>query len=322
MSFNDIKGQDKAISFLKTSIANNRVSHAYIFLGPNSVGRKLAALNFAKALNCQSESRERPCDQCSSCKKIEAANHPDISLLRLEKPDASIKIDSIRELIRSVGLKSYEARKKVYIIDEAESMTQEASNALLKTLEEPPPDTILILIVESLNAMLPTIVSRSQVVKFFALGIDETKRILAKDHKIDDVMAHILAHLSAGRLGEAMKYKDEDLFEKRNKILNQIANKTFFDSDFDGLSRSDLKLCLDIMLSWYRDILIVSAEVDDSSMLVNIDRRDSVVLEAKILGLNRLDSIIKQIILTNSFLDENANPKLAMSVLGVNICTK
>ncbi len=319
MSFKDIRGQDKAVLFLKNSIANNRVAHAYIFLGPSGVGKKYSALNFAKALNCQAEEAERPCDQCVFCRKIDSGIHPDVFLVAPEKEGASTGIDRVREVIRSIGLKPYEARYKVYIIDDAGSMTADAENALLKTLEEPPPESVLILIAESAQDLFSTIISRSQVVRFSALTIDEVKGILTEVYKVDEPRAHILARLFSGSLGEALKHKDANFFEKRSRIIDGLLNKTLFDSDFEGISRQELKLYLDIMLTWYRDMLIAKTGFAQRSALVNVDKEDLISSQAKSRDFGYIDSVIRQIILTTSFLDQNANQKLAMNVLGVKI---
>ncbi|MBI5144122.1 MAG: DNA polymerase III subunit delta' [Candidatus Omnitrophica bacterium] len=322
MSFKDIKGQDSAIRFLNGALENNRVSHAYIFLGPSGVGKKLTALNFAKALNCKSETR--PCDNCISCKKINNLNHPDIFLLKQDEKSLSIKIDKVREMIWSIGLKPYEGKKKVYIIDGADFMTQESSNALLKTLEEPPSESVLILIAEDLGTLFRTIVSRSQIVRFFPLRTEAIEEILVKVYKIDSVKAHILSHLACGSLGNALEFKDEGLFDKRSALLAGLSNNTFFDSDFDGVSKDDLKLYLGLMLAWYRDILITKIGLGDSA-LINIDRIDAIVSQAKRLDYDHIDSAIREVISTTAFLDQNANAKLAMGALGMKIgeiCTR
>lgn len=291
MSFKDIKGQNSAIDFLKNSSVSGRTSHAYIFLGPSGVGRKLTALNFAKFLNCHAPDDNRPCDECPSCRKVDSRNHPDIFLVSPEKSGSSIGIDKIRTVIKNVGLKPYEAGTKVYIIDDASSMTQEAQNALLKTLEEPPSDSVLIFISDKSGGLLSTIESRCQIVKFFSIDA-------------------------------ALKYKDEKLLKKRLQILDGITDGSLFDSDFEGLSKPDLRSYLDIMLTWYRDILVTKADPTLKSLLVNADRTRIIEEEALRMDFAFLDKAIKQIILTGQFLDQNINPKLAMSTLGACICTK
>lgn len=326
MSFAKIRGQDSAIFFLKASLKNNRLSHAYIFCGPEGSGKFLAALNFAKAIICQDAVSCEPCDKCPSCQKIDARSHPDIFVLRPEKEGSSVKIDDIRQIIKDIYLKPFEAKKKIYIIDEAHNMKHEASNALLKTLEEPPTDSVLILLTDNLKSLFHTIVSRSQVVRFYPLKADEIKDILMKEHSVDEPKAHVLSRLASGRLGEAIKYKDEDLFQSRTMIINKISKRSLMDLSFDEFSKEKMKLCLNIMLTWFRDILSAKAGVDDS-MLVNIDKKEVILEETKKLSFEYLEGIINDIIMTLSYLEQNANAKLAMSVLGLKLnerqlCTK
>lgn len=319
MSFAKIRGQDNALSFLKASLKNNRLSHAYIFCGPEGSGKFLAALNFAKVIMCQNALSCEPCDKCPSCKKIDAKSHPDLFVLRPEKEGGSVKIDDIRQLIKDIYLKPFEAKKKVYIIDEAQSMKHEAANALLKTLEEPPTDSMLILITDNLKSLFHTIVSRSQVVRFYPLKADVIKDILIKEHALEEYKAHVLSKLASGRLGEAVKYKDDNLFQNRSLIINKVSKRSLSELSFDELPKQDLKLCLNIMLTWFRDILSAKAGVDDS-MLVNIDKKDMISSEAGKLSFKYLEDIINSIILTLGYLDQNANAKLAMNVLNLKIC--
>jgi DNA polymerase-3 subunit delta' len=297
---------------------NSRVAHAYIFLGPKGVGKTLTAVNFAKALNCLASVDNEACDACISCRKINNSNHPDIFFVKPEKEGASIKIDSIRGLIKDINLKPYEGRKKVYVIDGADLMTQEASNALLKTLEAPPSDSVVILISENLNLLFRTIISRSQVVRFFPLGAEEVKNILAREYAVEDAQARVLAHLSSGKLGEAIKYKDEDVFKKRSKIITAMLNRALFDMDLEKSAREDLRTYLDIMLTWYRDILAAKSGAGQDS-LINLDKKDDILREASNLDIDYLDKVINQIMLTSSYLDQNANAKLVMSVLAAKI---
>ncbi|EFK94955.1 DNA polymerase III delta prime subunit, partial [sediment metagenome] len=218
VSFGDIRGQDRALSFLRGVLAGGRISHAYIFHGPVGVGKMLTAMNFAKAANCLAEGA-RPCDACVPCRKADSSNHPDISLIKPGKEGGSVTVDDIRALIKDASLKPYEAQKKFYIIDEADGMKEEAANAFLKTLEEPPSDSVFILVAENLRRLPATIVSRSQTVKFFALRTDEVREILIKYHGIEPARAHLLSVLSSGRPGDALKYADEEFFAKREKVI-------------------------------------------------------------------------------------------------------
>jgi len=326
LSFESLQGQDSAISYLKASLRNNRISHAYIFAGPDGVGKRLAAINFAKALNCASLVSGSPCDQCSSCKKIESSNHPDIFTLKPEEEGASIKIEDVRILIKEIYLKPFEARKKVYIIESAEYMKHEAANALLKTLEEPPSDSVIILLTENIKSLFHTIVSRCQVVKFFPLKLREVEEILINKYSLSQADSHTLSHLSGGRLGEALKFKEGDIFTKRSLLINKIISSFRADFDFDDIPKEDIKLYLDMILAWYSDIINMKAGAGDS-LLVNIDKKDLISKEAGRLSFDRLEDIINSVISAMAHIDQNANQKLAMSVLGMKIkevsaCTK
>lgn len=342
LSFESLKGQDSAVSYLMASLRNNRVSHAYIFSGPDGVGKCLAAINFAKALNCLSPVSGSPCDpsagsgshpepvegcdQCSSCKKIDSSKHPDIFILKPKEEGALIKIEDVRALIKDVYLKPFEAYKKVYIIEGAEYMKHEAANALLKTLEEPPADSIIILLTENTKALFHTIVSRCQVVKFFPLKLKEVEEILTREYSFSQSDAHTLSHLSGGRLGEALKFKEEDIFTKRSLLINKILSGSKADFDFDDISKEDVRVYLDMILAWYSDILNMKAGAPDY-MLVNIDKIDSISNEAGRLDFDYIEDIIDSVISAIMHIDQNANQKLAMSVLGMKIkkvsaCTK
>jgi DNA polymerase-3 subunit delta' len=238
--------------------------------------------------------------------------------LKPEKEGAAIGIDDVRALIKDAGLKPYEGRKKVYIIDDASNMREDASSALLKTLEEPPSDLILILIADNMERLLSTIVSRSQVVRFFALRIDEVKDVLSAGYGLDQTKANILSHMSSGRLGEALKYNSAEFFIKRDSVIEALEKKIFFESDFDKLSKADLKIYLDILLTWYRDVLIAKSAGAGGAEIVNIDKKEAVFSEAAKAEYDGLDRMIRQIILTYSFLEQNVNPKLAMAALGIS----
>ncbi|MBN1527051.1 MAG: DNA polymerase III subunit delta' [Candidatus Omnitrophica bacterium] len=318
MSFKGIRGQDSAISLLKRSIANGRVAHAYIFLGPSGVGKFTTALAFAQALNCAGAKAGEGCGVCAPCRKILKSNHPDVLAVRPEKDSTSIKIDQMRELIRNISLRPYEGKRKVYVIDGAEAMTPETSNALLKTLEEPPPDSVLILVAENLENLFSTVVSRSQVVRFFPLGADAVKAILMKEYGVDEEKARVLSRLSSGRLGEALRYAEGKLFDKRTRLIDSLIAKGLFDTDFDGVSRDEMRLYLDIMLTWFRDILVYK-ELGTAATLVNIDRKEAVSRAAANLSSDYLCDAIRRIIETLSYLDQNANQKLAVAALGMRL---
>jgi DNA polymerase-3 subunit delta' len=300
--FKDIKGQADAVSFLEASLKNGRIANAYIFCGPRGVGKFLAAVNFAKAIVGTDMER-----------------HPDIFILKPEKEGANIKIDAVRELIKDIYLKPFQAQKKVCIIDEAQQMKHEAANALLKTLEEPPANSVLILVTDDLNALFSTIVSRSQVVRFYPLKSREIKDILINEHGLDGTKAHVLSRLSGGRLGEAVKYKDDDMFQRRNSIIDGVSKLPRAGLSFEDMPKDKARLYLNILLAWFGDILSAKAGADES-VFVNIDKKDIIFAEARRLGFDHLEDVINSIVMTLSYLDQNANAKLALSVLDMKIC--
>jgi DNA polymerase-3 subunit delta' len=201
-------------------------------------------------------------------------------------------------------------------------MTQQAQNALLKTLEEPPSDSVLILIAENINAIFETILSRTKKVRFFSLPAGEVGKILEERYEIEKDKAGLLASISSGELGKAVKFNSEDFFAKRNRIINSLKSTATSDSDFDGFSKPDLKIALDVMLTWYRDVLVAKTGGDCRELLINIDKLDLIYDEAGKSTFDELNKIINQVILTSSFLDQNVNTKLAMGVLGVNLARR
>jgi len=319
VSFKDIKGESAAISFLKNAVSGGRVAGAYIFLGPSGCGKKLTAVNFAKLLNCSAHAEGEPCEKCASCIKINSSQHPDVLVLEKEEKKAEFGIDIVFEAIRSVALKPYEARKKVYIIDDADLMSEPAQNAVLKTLEEPPQDVVLILMVEDIQTMPATIKSRSQIVKFFPMPSADIEKILINDHAISAKDASILARLSLGSMGRALQNSRDGFLEKRVRVIDALRSRKIFDSDFEKMKRGDFVGYLDIMLSWYRDVLVTKACAGKDVDILNIDRTDEINREAKRLSFEYLDSAVNAVVDAKEHLNRNANPKLAMSVLGIRL---
>ncbi len=196
MGFDGIIGHQRPIRLLKKAILIDHLPQAYLFLGAEGVGKRLTALTLAKALNCE-EAKEDCCETCLSCRKIEGLNHPDVTVIRPE--GQFIRIDSIRQLQRSLNYRPYEGKKRVCILDGADRMKTEGANALLKTLEEPPPDTLLILLATQRDSLLPTIVSRCQQMRFTPLPIGQMIEALAQRLSVEKGEAKTLAELSQGK---------------------------------------------------------------------------------------------------------------------------
>jgi len=322
MSFKDIRGQERAIEHLTRALAGGTFAHAYLFAGPSGIGKRAVALTFAKALNCARATNDS-CDECPSCRKIDRAGAADLVFIEPEaKGSGEIKIDMVRDLRHLLNLKAYELRKKVCIIDGADRMTPEAANALLKVLEEPPPDTVLILIAEATANVLPTILSRCRLVRFSAVGDDVLEEILAGEHGLDRPKARSLAQFSAGRIGQALRFKDSGLIDEKNRVIDGALDGTLFGDDRAVPSKDEVGWMLDVLLSWYRDIALAKLGLDPS-LYINVDRRDLIAREAarRSVGIDEVVRLSKEIIRCRSCLGSNVNPKLARGVLGEKVRT-
>ncbi len=194
------------------------MAHAYLFQGPEGVGKKLFAKRFATLINCSDRHSFASCGQCASCKKMAVDGHPDFILIAPEK--GSIKIDQIRELIKALSFAPYEAKNRVVLIEDVHAMRHEAANSLLKTLEEPPENNILILTADSAANVIQTILSRCQVVPFYSLTVEETVQIIvAQEREMPETTAKMLACLGEGSPGKGLMLYLEDVIALRDELI-------------------------------------------------------------------------------------------------------
>ncbi|MCH8029665.1 MAG: DNA polymerase III subunit delta' [Candidatus Dadabacteria bacterium] len=221
MSFSRVIGHDFQKEALSAAARGGRASHAYIFSGPEGVGKKLVALAFAKALNCKGGGCAEEGEQCGSCSKIERGIHPDVFVVEY-KGLKDIKVEQIREEVAErVQRSPFEGLTKVAVVDEAHRMNRGAQNAFLKTLEEPPRDTVIILLTSQLNRLLPTIRSRCQVIEFAPLRDEEIIGALTERGDVSDADARVTASLTGGSLGKALRF-DQKLQSFRRDVLGAI----------------------------------------------------------------------------------------------------
>lgn len=311
MPFDHIKGQDKVIKQLKGFLKHSRLASSFLFLGPEGVGKKLTAITLAKAKNCLNNNFDS-CDGCASCLKIDKLIHPDIHFIA---EAADTKIDDIRALKRMAGLVPYEANSKVFIIDNAHTMTPEAAGALLKILEEPTQKTMIILISHKPALLLKTIISRCQVIKFSPLPRDILKGILKNDYNVDVNFAHFLAYFSEGRLGYALKIKESDIFQDKDRTINEFCiSDNLGPQEPPEYTKEELKQKLNLLAVWLRDVYLVKAGLPIQEA-INYDRRHDLLKSANQCSFAALDMKLKTVSDSLMYLEQNINTRLLLSNL-------
>lgn len=308
-SFGSLAGQHKVKNLLGRSLGSGRMPHAYLFRGPDGVGKKRAALLTAARINCAEPDGSSGCGTCSSCRKLRSGNHPDVVIVAPE--NGSIKIDRVRELCRSLSYPPYESSMRVVIIEDIHAMTTEAANSLLKTLEEPPVNNLLILTAESSRQLLPTIVSRCQTLTFYGLSVEECAAVInQKSPELDLEEARLLAELAGGSPGTGLTLHNKELVDHYRAVV-EVVEAEFADGD-DGVTpvleaaaelaslKEDLPLLLGLLRMWVRDRMTQRSE----SSLREIDLQKR--------RLAALDSAQRQ-------LDRNCNKTLVSEVLLFNL---
>ncbi len=255
MNNSGIIGHKDIIARLYEAVKNRHVASALLFSGPDGIGKKRVALHLAQALNCRQFSAQGPCLICTSCRKIAAQNHSEIKIITKEEKAKNLKIEQIFQLRAEIALRPVEALKKVYIIDDAHILTKDAANCLLKTLEEPPLNTLIILITANPSALLLTIRSRCQKVEFKPLPAQEVRRRLKEEGQLEDSKAAFLADFSGGSMGLAQTYLEKGIFEKKAELADflQGLNETdmagvLSQAQTFGRDREQAKIWLDLLL--------------------------------------------------------------------------
>jgi DNA polymerase III subunit delta' len=320
MAFAQILGQDKAINVLQRAIRHQRVPQAYIFAGEDGVGKKLTALMLAKALNCR-EREDDACDHCISCHKIDDGNHPDV---RVIEPDGQfIKIDQIRTLQKDVNYRPYEGRRKVYILDQAEALRTEAANALLKTLEEPSPDSLLILVTANVYALLPTVISRCQFVRFVALGAPQLTEFLKREKQMPAEQARLIASLAEGCPGRAFAMDTDDILAKRAMLEELLAllssglqdvREVFDQAEKLAQRKPEIHEFLDLLLVWYRDLYLLQ-EQGRPDLVANADALSRLARTAQQLSRSQTQRLFDVVYQAKLDLLRNANLQLTLEVM-------
>lgn len=344
MGYENIVGQEYALQVLRNSMMRKRLSHAYLFWGPPKVGKKFTAKIFAQALNCKKMHFDA-CGKCKSCQKIERGNHPDVKIISPE--GMYVKIEQIRDIIKDIYFPPTEGDYKIYIIQEAEKMRTETASAFLKTLEEPPNYAILILITTTPQSLLPTIISRCQLVRFNRIPPAKIYQYLKEKTPQEEEINKLISTISAGELGEAINYKEE-LIKRRDKILNIIFSlsrqelvsvlKASF--DFIEYARAELPLLppdieestkkkeqllrqkiieyIDLIMVWFRDLLLVKLNLPER-LIINADQKERLKEEEKVYSTSNLIEIIYNLKQSKEYIRRNANKELCLQVMFLKI---
>ena len=357
MSLKDVIGQDKAVDIILRTLSRERVPSAYLFAGESGIGKRFTALNLAKAVNCEravssqqlavSGQRDNGklseglsaidyrlldcCDECISCKKIDSGTHPDFLLVSPEKGE--IRIDEISAVEEALSFRPYEGREKVVIIDDADTMNQPAANAFLKTLEEPPEDSLLILAAANPDRLPETIRSRCSRLNFKPISYEACERVIkavsgqhsavrtksqgsglrgqeSKGKGIEDSHLATIIRLSMGRPGLAIS---SDILNERERFVSLLKNMLNGNNDV-WADRYEIELWFDTFLIFMRDMITVKVlDADDmkyGDILINTDMKDFI---SEMAGRTEVTDIIKmyyKILTLKAKLDFNLNKNI------------
>ncbi len=312
MGFENIIGHEKSKSLLRMFLENKNIPHAFLFYGQEGIGKKLVAKEFAKHLFCETGTA---CGRCSPCIKLDRGSHPDLIVI---EGDNSIGIDQSRMLSKEICEYPYESKKRVIIIDQAETLTREAANALLKTLEEPPPYNHFFLITSAEQEVPATIRSRCNRVFFAPLSREQLKQFFLQRPGSDEDQADLLADISYGSIGCGLFWAEADNFLLRRMIIELITgqNKGFVRASFiaEKIAKTNMGLgmYLAFLLSFFRDLLVVRHS-QDLTMIVNKDVKD--FLDWQKADTQWVENTIKRIQETTAIMRYNVNRWLAFENL-------
>ena len=324
MSFANIYGHHQQITMLQKAMARKRVGHSYIFSGINGIGKKVVALAFACALNCdEPDAAGDACGKCASCLKISRGSHPDIHLLASDTQ--FIRIDAIRHIQQQMTFRPLEGKKRVFIIDDADKMNEQAANALLKTLEEPSAGNIIILVSSRPNWMPLTILSRCRQVRFHPLPAETVARWLVEQGKTDPARAHLLASLSCGSISQALELDAEEMTAFRADLGRLLSGASAREpmslltlSAFLGQDKKEIRQGLKIVNTYFRDALVYK-ETANPSMIINAHDLPCVASLAQRLTGEQILANIALVERSAQMIDMNVNKSLTLETMAFKL---
>lgn len=317
MDFSSIIGQREVISSLKRSLSEDRIGHATIFSGSAGMGKKTIAHIYAGLLLCEDPQSGTMCGQCTACRLFENDSNPDYH--RINTEDSSIGVDLIREIQGDVAIKPVYSKHKVYVIEDAVKMTDQAQNCLLKTFEEPPHYVVIILLTTNYEALLETIRSRAQHLHFNKYTREQVTQALADRFGNNNDLISLAVDYSDGNIGAALELAESGDFSRlRDRIMTYLPGITkgrtqdiFEFSVFMDEQKGNVGLLLNIMLLYYRDLLVM-CETGNENMLINSDKKDMIVNNARTGCSSRLIGSIEAIEAARKALKQNANYQLVI----------
>lgn len=317
-----ISGQPKAATLLDRSLRSEKIAHAYLFRGPEGVGKREAATAFAAQLNCAEQENGAACRRCPSCRKFFSDNHPDF--IHIEPDGAAIKISQIRELKKTLTFPPFEARYRVVLLADIHTMRREAANSMLKTLEEPPDDTIIILTGDEAGTILPTILSRCQIIPFFALPFAQVAETLQAETEISPDEAASLAAAAEGSIGRARLLHKSGLLSLRREIVETLLKYSATApggvepiltlAEKSAALKENLPELLDLLRLWFRD-LVVSKVGGNSTLITSRDLQPSFAQAQKRWSLTELGDRLDHLTEAEKQLSRNCNRALVCEVL-------
>ncbi len=345
--FDQIKGQDNPIQLLRSYLRNGRLTGAYLFSGPEGVGKYAVARILAQAVNCL-ESPDDACGRCASCLKIAGFSHPDVFIIDLSvyydpasgravpppqqdeggnlrgkketAHGADIKIDYIRALRDEINLRPYEGRKKVFIINDAHTLTRDAQDAFLKTLEESVPDSLIILISDKPSLLAKTIISRCRTLKFGALRREALESILSEDFGLGERdAAHYVAYFSEGRMGYAARLAGrKGLLAEKNRVIDEFTcsagglKESALINRLEKAGREEIFETIKILAAWFRDVYVLKSGAGRRE-IVNLDRAEDAARCAASYSFEELEGKLRYLSDSVFYLEHNLNVKLLLS---------
>jgi len=334
--FKKVLGQEGAKKFFQSVLKEDKLSHAYILTGPAGVGKFLFARELAAVLLCEKQSG---CGQCRNCLRVTHGNHPSIRLFETPKGKKNIGIDMVRDLEHEIRLKPFEGKYKIFIINDTETLSEEAANALLKTLEEPPDYSLLLLVAAQTGSLPTTVLSRCQIVRFQPLPEKIVGEILAKHQKLSAAELKILVTLAGGSPGQALRLYEKGFTEQRHQLIQGLLStrlngrsggqeKSGMIDDIIHFAkrakeneeiRADVAQQFKIISLFLRDLLLMKSGITAAERLFNADKRDLLQKAKSVFPVDRLNRALEQLLQAEQYLHQNLNIRLVVANTVLNL---